>query len=108
VRFFLSSFAPLRPLTSLHSWGESAGAMSVGIQMAMNGGDSEGLFRGASMQSGSPLPTGPLEGGQVYFDTFATVAGCGDSLGSAAVFDCLRGVSTDVICYLQGITICCP
>jgi len=65
--------------------------------MLTNGGDNEGLFRAAFMQSGSPAPLGPVEDGQVYFDTFATVAGCGSSLGSAAVFDCLREVSTDVI-----------
>jgi acetylcholinesterase len=65
--------------------------------MVTNGGDAEGLFRSAFMQSGSPVPTGPVEDGQVYFDTFATVAGCGDSLGSVTVFDCLRGISTEVI-----------
>jgi acetylcholinesterase len=67
------------------------------MQMLTNGGNAEGLFRGAFMQSGSPVPTGPVEDGQVDFDTFTTVAGCGDLLGSVAVFDCLRGVSTEVI-----------
>jgi acetylcholinesterase len=79
------------------SWGESAGAVSVGLQMVTNGGNAEGLFRGAFMQSGSPPAAGPLEDGQAYFNTFAIAAGCGDSLGAAAVFDCLRGVSTEVI-----------
>jgi acetylcholinesterase len=67
------------------------------MQMITNGGDAEGLFRAAFMQSGSPIPTGPVEDGQPYFNTFANVAGCGTSLGSAAVFDCLRNVSTDAI-----------
>jgi acetylcholinesterase len=65
--------------------------------MVTNGGNAEDLFRGASMQSCSLPPAGLLEVGQAYFDTFATSAGCGGSLGSAAVLDCLRGVSTDVI-----------
>ncbi|KAI0036275.1 carotenoid ester lipase precursor [Vararia minispora EC-137] len=78
-------------------WGESAGAISVASQMITNGGDTEGLFRAAFMQSGSPLPSGPIEDGQPYFDIFATVAGCAESLGSTAVFDCLRNVSTEVI-----------
>lgn len=36
------------------SWGESAGSISVALQMLTNGGNPEGLFRGAFMQSGSP------------------------------------------------------
>ncbi len=47
-----------------HSWGESAGAISVASHMLINGGDTEGLFRGAFMQSGSPIPVGDIEHGQ--------------------------------------------
>ena len=43
-------------LTSF-SWGQSAGSVSVSLQMVTNGGDTEGLFRAAFMQSGSPPPT---------------------------------------------------
>ena len=35
--------------------------------------------------------------GQQFFDDFATDAGCGGSLGTVAVFDCLRNVSTTSI-----------
>ncbi|KAF8264823.1 Alpha/Beta hydrolase protein, partial [Lactarius quietus] len=38
-------------------WGQSAGSISVSLQMVTNGGNPEGLFRAAFMQSGSPLPT---------------------------------------------------
>ena len=31
------------------SWGESAGSISVALQMTLNGGDSEGLFHGVIM-----------------------------------------------------------
>ena len=31
------------------SWGESAGAVSVGTHLVVNGGDPAGLFRGAIM-----------------------------------------------------------
>ena len=48
----------------LVSWGESAGATSVAVQMLTNGGDTEGLFRAAVMNSGSPFKTGPLEDGE--------------------------------------------
>lgn len=43
-------------LNPSHSWGESAGAISVALQMLTNGGNTEGLFRGGFMQSGSPIP----------------------------------------------------
>lgn len=33
-------------------WGDSAGSMSVALQMITNGGNTEGLFRGAIMESG--------------------------------------------------------
>jgi hypothetical protein len=37
-------------------WGQSAGAMSAGIHMVANDGDTEDLFRAAFMQSGAILP----------------------------------------------------
>ena len=46
-------------LTSL-SWGESAGSISVSLHMLVNGGNNEGLFRAAFMESGSPLPVGDI------------------------------------------------
>lgn len=36
----------------MFSFGQSAGAISVGLQMVTNGGNAEGLFRGAFMQVG--------------------------------------------------------
>ncbi len=47
----------MRRLLTSFSWGESAGSVSVSLQMLANGGDTEGLFRAAFMQSGSPTPT---------------------------------------------------
>ena len=48
------------------SWGESAGAISVALQMVTNGGNTEGLFRGAFMQSGGPIPrAGTVETGSL-------------------------------------------
>jgi carboxylesterase type B len=40
------------------SWGESAGAVSVSLQMLANDGNPDGLFRAAVMQSGFPSKTG--------------------------------------------------
>ncbi|KZV67208.1 carotenoid ester lipase precursor [Peniophora sp. CONT] len=78
-------------------WGGSAGAISVGMQMLTNGGDTEGLFRAAFMSSGGPLPTGSVEHVQDRWDNFATIAGCGDFLGKASVFECLRNASLEDI-----------
>jgi acetylcholinesterase len=65
--------------------------------MITNNGNNEGLFRSAFLESGYMHSTGSLEDGQQYWDVFAAGAGCGNFLGSAAVFDCLRNVSTDAL-----------
>ncbi|KZV65482.1 alpha/beta-hydrolase [Peniophora sp. CONT] len=76
-------------------WGESAGSISVAMQLLANNGDNEGLFRAGFMQSGGPISqkTGQVEDGQTFFDEFASDAGCIGSVGSIAVFDCLRNAS---------------
>jgi len=73
-------------------WGESAGAISVATHLLTNEGNTEGLFRAAFMNSGSPVPAFELEQGQPFFNQFATDAGCAHLLGSVTVFDCLRKV----------------
>ncbi|KAH9051980.1 carotenoid ester lipase precursor [Lactarius vividus] len=49
-------------------WGESAGAISVAMQMITNKGNNENLFRAGVMQSGGPIPVGDIENGQRYYD----------------------------------------
>ena len=59
------------------------------MQMITNGGNTEGLFHGAVMQSGGPIPVGDIEHGQKYYDFMVDKTGCGrheDKL------DCLRKV----------------
>nr|VWO96114.1 Ku70 protein [Ganoderma boninense] len=75
--------------TKVMIWGESAGAQSVGLQMLVNGGDTEGLFRAAFMESGAPTPEGFVDNPflQATFDQFVIDAGCG---GSADPVACLR------------------
>ncbi|KAJ7628831.1 carotenoid ester lipase precursor [Roridomyces roridus] len=75
--------------TKVTIWGESAGAISVSLQMLANGGDTEGLFRGGFMQSGSPVPVGPIENGQKYYDAMVEQTGCS---GAADTLACLRTV----------------
>ncbi|KAI0699629.1 alpha/beta-hydrolase [Cerioporus squamosus] len=75
-------------------WGPSAGAISVGLQMVTNGGDPEGLFRGAIMSSGSPLPSGDITHLQPQYDTVVEHAGCANS---SDTLQCLREVPADTL-----------
>lgn len=93
-------------LTFFLSWGESAGAISASLHMLANGGNTEGLFRGAFLQSGSPIPVGDITNGQkckplssitrmslnnfVDYDAIVDKTGC---KGSADTLQCLREVS---------------
>ncbi|KAJ7710612.1 carotenoid ester lipase precursor [Mycena rosella] len=75
-------------------WGESAGAISVSLQMLANGGDTEGLFRAGYMQSGSPVPVGPIENGQKDYDTLVQQTGCSNASDTLA---CLRTVPYETL-----------
>ncbi|EKM49797.1 uncharacterized protein PHACADRAFT_131622 [Phanerochaete carnosa HHB-10118-sp] len=75
-------------------WGESAGAISVALQMLTNGGNAEGLFRGAFMESGSPIPVGDITHGQKYYDALVSETGCS---GAADTLQCLRGVPFETL-----------
>ncbi|EMD39520.1 hypothetical protein CERSUDRAFT_111844 [Gelatoporia subvermispora B] len=73
-------------------WGESAGGISVALQMLTNGGDTQGLFRAAVMASGSPIPVGDISNGQIYYDELVRLTGC---TGSSDTLECLRRVPYD-------------
>ncbi|KAF8262659.1 carotenoid ester lipase precursor [Lactarius quietus] len=73
-------------------WGESAGSMSVSLHMLVNGGDTEGLFRAAFMESGSPLSVGDITHGQQYYDDIVELTGCS---GSSDTLACLRAAPYD-------------
>ncbi|VDC01022.1 unnamed protein product [Peniophora sp. CBMAI 1063] len=85
-------------------WGGSAGAISTSLHMLTNGGDNEGLFRAAFMSSGGPIPAGYIEDTQPRWDAFATNAGCGDFLGNASLFDCLRALPLEAIRAAQDLS----
>jgi acetylcholinesterase len=56
--------------------------------MIANGGQNEGLFRAAFMQSGSPVPNGnDTAQGQSVFDEFVLRSGCQNATDS---LQCLR------------------
>ncbi|KAJ3562849.1 hypothetical protein NP233_g9322 [Leucocoprinus birnbaumii] len=75
--------------TKVTIWGESAGAISVSLHMLANNGDTEGLFRAAFMQSGSPLPVGDITNGQALYDTIVSQTGCS---GASDTLDCLSNL----------------
>ncbi|KAF9568773.1 carotenoid ester lipase precursor [Agrocybe pediades] len=70
-------------------WGESAGAISVSLQMLANGGNTEGLFRAGFMQSGAPIPVGDITHGQKYYDSIVKDTGC---TSAKDTLQCLREV----------------
>ncbi|KAH8983924.1 Alpha/Beta hydrolase protein [Lactarius akahatsu] len=57
-------------------WGESAGSISISLQMLANGGNNEGLFHAAFMQSGAPMSIGDITHGQQYYDFLVERTGC--------------------------------
>ena len=57
--------------------------------MLTNGGNTEGLFRGAFMQSGSPIPVGDITHGQNDYNALVKATGCA---GAADTLQCLREV----------------
>ncbi|KAI0265664.1 carotenoid ester lipase precursor [Gloeopeniophorella convolvens] len=75
--------------TKVTIWGESAGAISVALQMLTNGGNTEGLFRAGFMESGSPEPVGDITHGQPYYDDLVKRTGCS---GSSDTLECLRSL----------------
>ena len=62
--------------------------------MLTNGGNTEGLFRGAFMESGSPIPVGDITHGQEFYDALVAETGC---TGSADTLQCLREVPFDTL-----------
>ena len=61
--------------------------MSVSLQMTTNGGNTEGLFHGAFMQSGSANPSGDVTLGQQDYDDLVQGSGCA---GNEDTLECLR------------------
>ncbi|KAJ2921564.1 hypothetical protein H1R20_g10371, partial [Candolleomyces eurysporus] len=75
-------------------WGQSAGAISVALQMLAYDGNNEDLFHGAFMQSGAPIPVGNLTEGQKYYDQLVNGTNCGSSNNT---LDCLRSTSLSTL-----------
>ncbi|KAJ6508826.1 sterol esterase [Mycena sanguinolenta] len=75
-------------------WGESAGALAVGLHLVINNGNPQGLFRAAVMESGGPYTLHDISEGQQYYDHLVSLTGCGNSSDS---LNCLRHVPMDAL-----------
>lgn len=64
------------------------------MQMLTNGGDPEGLFHGAFMQSGSPIPVGDITHGQQFYEDLVNKTDCAQA---ADTLQCLREVPFDML-----------
>lgn len=81
-------------------WGQSAGSISIFDHLLINDGNNTGasgapLFHAAIMDSGSAIPTDPVDSpkAQAIYDLVVANAGCA---GQADTLNCLRGVPYDV------------
>ncbi|KAI0766814.1 Alpha/Beta hydrolase protein [Irpex lacteus] len=68
-------------------WGQSAGAISAGLHMLANDGNTEGLFHAAFLESGSIAPVGDVTKGQRWYDSLVRQSGCG---GTNNTLTCIR------------------
>ena len=78
----------------LFSWGVNSGSESVAMQMLTNYGNSEGLFSGAFMQSGFPLPLNNFTQLQISYDALVNGTNCS---GTVDTLECLRQVPLDTL-----------
>jgi acetylcholinesterase len=71
--------------------------------MLVNNGDHEGLFRGAIMQSGGPIPVGDIDSptAQEIYDTFVRNAACDNSPDT---LECLRSIPYQRFKYAMDIS----
>ncbi|EIN08884.1 carotenoid ester lipase [Punctularia strigosozonata HHB-11173 SS5] len=80
--------------SSVTLWGESAGAMSIALQMIAFNANTENLFRGAIMQSGAPLPVGDITHGQKYYNDLVRATGCQNANDTLT---CLRNADYNIL-----------
>ncbi|KAL9109755.1 MAG: hypothetical protein Q9227_005624 [Pyrenula ochraceoflavens] len=81
--------------TKVAIWGESAGALSVGLHLVAYGGRDDKLFRAGIMESGNPVNYNAFQNVSFYqplYDAISQSTGCSNSTDS---LNCLRYVPFD-------------
>ncbi|KIJ11923.1 hypothetical protein PAXINDRAFT_118603 [Paxillus involutus ATCC 200175] len=71
------------------AWGQSAGAISIWLQMIAFDGELNGLFSGAVTQSGFASPMDSLGVNQPIYDQMVEYTNCTNPVGNSTL-DCLR------------------
>ena len=86
-------------------WGESAGALSVGIHLTAYGGRDDGLFSGAICESGTSIRYGvanyDVSDGQAKYQNITDATGCSNSSDTLA---CLRSVDFETLNAAFNVT----
>ena len=75
-------------------WGESAGALSVGMQLTAYNGRDDSLFRGAVMESGNPINYGTFDTDNKSFINASIELGCANATDK---LECLRAVPFETL-----------
>ncbi|KAI0766811.1 carotenoid ester lipase precursor [Irpex lacteus] len=97
VQKYIGAFGGDRSKVTI--WGQSSGSISVGLHLIANGGNTEGLFHAAFMESGFPNPYGDTRNGQKWYDAIVSQSGCS---GSNDTLACIRDtVPNEVINAIQ-------
>lgn len=75
-----------------YSWGESAGAASVGHQLTAYNGRDDGLFRAGIMESGNPVPYSSYMSNLDYQPAYNGIVNMTNCSSAIDTLDCLRHV----------------
>ncbi|PPR03797.1 hypothetical protein CVT24_007477 [Panaeolus cyanescens] len=99
VQNYIENFGGSNKAVTL--WGESGGAMSVTLHLLAHHGDTGDMFHAAFLQSGGPIPAGPISHGQSTFDYLASGTNCSSA---ADILECMRQVPYDTFKALVDST----
>ncbi|KIJ66167.1 hypothetical protein HYDPIDRAFT_87569 [Hydnomerulius pinastri MD-312] len=79
------------------AWGQSAGAISIWLQMTAFDGELNGLFSGAVTQSGFAQPLHQLNESQPIYDQMVEYTNCTTPAGGNSTLDCLRALPYETL-----------